>query len=76
MNMTNPDIGAFANNNYVPDIGQFGQRPDIVNNTSMQNNVGPCNYPGNFTFAVPTSASQLNAGIAQSLNLFKTYTGI
>lgn len=70
MNMTYPDIGAYANNNYVPDIGQFGRRPDIINYTSMQNNVGPCNYPGNFTFAVPTSASQLNAGIAQSLILF------
>lgn len=63
MNMTNPDIGAYANNNYVPDIGQFGRRPDIINYTSMQNNIGPCNYPGNFTFAVPTSASQLNAGL-------------
>lgn len=69
MNMTNPDIGAYANNNYVPDIGQFGQRPDIINYTSMQNNVGPCNYPGNFTFAVPTSASQLNAGLQSNQHI-------
>lgn len=64
--MTNPDVGVYANNNYVPDIGQFGHRPDIINNASMQNNIGPCNYPGNFTFAVPTSASQLTAGLTQS----------
>ncbi|XP_061188532.1 uncharacterized protein LOC133196691 [Saccostrea echinata] len=65
--MTNPDIGIYSNNNYVPDIGQFGHQPDIINNyTPMQNNQGGCNYPGNFTFAVPTSANQLTAGFTQT----------
>ncbi|XP_062584823.1 uncharacterized protein LOC134246477 [Saccostrea cucullata] len=64
--MTNPDIGIYSNNNYVPDIGQFGHKPDIINSTPMQNNQGGCNYPGNFTFAVPTSANQLTAGFTQT----------
>ncbi|XP_048742691.1 uncharacterized protein LOC125656140 [Ostrea edulis] len=67
--MINPDIGIYANNNYIPDIGQFGHQPDIINYPPMQTNAGACNYPGNFTFAVPTSANQLTAGFTQT-NLY------